>query len=390
MYETLFALYLLSGVIKQLGLLFQIVPPDITLILLVGILSYNIGHFSKHINRIKIEKILKQIILLFFIIFFLLLFSSLYSESENGKYFKIVLYLIVAYSFFIPFNKPEFNIKLFLRIFLFFSLVIGLLYVYFFPKIYLHDYKSLENNIASLYLTVGYLCGLIVLLLLRFSKLFVSKLNILFIFIFIFILLVSGARGPLLFMAISMIVFITVSKIKITRVHFIYAFVLLGILLSFNISIGADYLSMLDRSNQRFSLLFAEDAGNSVNTRLNYISFSLDKISSEVSNFFFGMGVNSYGILSTGKDIFSHPHNIFLEIFFEIGLLGLIFFIALFCLFFYYIFKHERELLPVFIYLVLNAMKSSSYVQSRILFGMIGILFFIIIQKQKNIIKDEI
>ncbi|NLP19879.1 MAG: hypothetical protein GX378_03830, partial [Bacteroidales bacterium] len=145
---------------------------------------------------------------------------------------------------------------------------------------------------------------------------------------------------------------------------------------------------LLDRSVFRISLLMpssdsetssvpttsnttkSSSINTSVDTRIDQLKFSMDLIKNNKFESIYGFGVGSFGILYLQKDFRAYPHNIFLEIWVELGLIGLI----LFLIFLYFVFSKNLNgtnyiNLLVLVYIILNVLKSSSYVDIRVFFA---------------------
>ena len=133
------------------------------------------------------------------------------------------------------------------------------------------------------------------------------------------------------------------------------------------------YALLLERSVSRLLMLLDPQYSASITTRISQVSFSLDKIFENAGNFFFGLGVGSFGILFEGEDERLYPHNAILEIGFELGIVGVILFIILVFLYFKKL-RFNLNFLLIFVYLFLNSMKSYSLVDSRVMFGILSVL----------------
>ena len=107
--------------------------------------------------------------------------------------------------------------------------------------------------------------------------------------------------------------------------------------------------------------------GASANIRVEHYHDSLELIFLNVSNFIFGTGIGSYEIEVSGFDGRNHPHNQILEIWTELGLIGLVIYLV----YFIFLIKNNSKFYVyisnlIIIYSVLNLLKSSSLVDIRI------------------------
>jgi len=110
----------------------------------------------------------------------------------------------------------------------------------------------------------------------------------------------------------------------------------------------------------------------SVNERLEYLEFCKEKIFENPVNFVFGYGNGSFSREFDGTDRRLYPHNIVLEILFEMGVVGLI----LFLLFYTEVVKNYKYSSTIWavVYLTLNSMKSSNLTDIRLLFAIMAIM----------------
>jgi O-antigen ligase len=127
----------------------------------------------------------------------------------------------------------------------------------------------------------------------------------------------------------------------------------------------------------RFSNLIEGDAFES---RGVLIQKSIEIIEAK---FLFGTGYGGFGLTASGSDSRAYPHNIILEIFVETGIVGLLLFLFFFIYFFSRIFarliSHKKDVCSLdfslcFFYFFMNALKSSSFIDLRNLFGLMGII----------------
>jgi len=125
--------------------------------------------------------------------------------------------------------------------------------------------------------------------------------------------------------------------------------------------------------------------GVSTYERLIFWKYSITMIFKNAFRFFFGYGIGSFGVLFSGYDGRLYPHNMILETWFELGFIGVI---ILFLFFISYIMEVIRKgnawlLIPLGVPL-LDAMKSFSLPDLRILFGIMGIVLNFIVWKQNS------
>ena len=153
-------------------------------------------------------------------------------------------------------------------------------------------------------------------------------------FIMLFVLLLSiilsGSRGPLVSIIIGSIIYALLYESKHSNRIFGYGILAIG-------SITALLLLLPENLTQRFfdvsqSAVIMTQQGvekvNTIATRFEYWSMSLQAWVSSVTNFFVGLGVGGFSSLFIWGDWRWYPHNLFFEIIAELGLIGLIIMIS--------------------------------------------------------------
>ena len=390
--ELLLILYVLSGYIKVFLILYNIsIGIDITLLLAL-ILVFNV-FLSKKI----ILKSFFTSIVLFLVFFIWMIITIIYSTSNEYLFNKIFLFSTNIVAFLIPlllFSKIE--IKSLLNKFVLISTPLGIWFIAFIlPKMY---FNEIYNNASQAYLTVSLFSGMNILILLLLKvKLFKnSYINLLFIILNIAVLILSGGRGGLVlaFLVLTIFGFFKL-KLKLKQLKLILKSISLIILFGFiigNLIRQTEYVELFERSIRRLELLTEfngiNSGGNSVEVRVGMLNFSYDKIVHSPTSLLFGYGIGSFWYEYTGIDGRGYPHNLVLEILFELGLIGLLIFI----IFSGVTLKHFKytALSWIVFYLLLNSLKSSSLVDLRILFFMFSLALiegsnnFLLKNKRKN------
>ena len=165
------------------------------------------------------------------------------------------------------------------------------------------------------------------------NKLIFIGLILSFLLSIIFLLL-SGARGSLLGLMIALIYLSR--NIRDKRFIFSSIFVIL-LFLIFMLLNQEIFLTI-----NRFLILFSGDESS----RIYLFSQAIKLWSQDISTILFGAGVKSFPIFIYQNDFGYYPHNVFLEILCELGLIGLIIFLRILFLFF----KHrgDNELINTF------------------------------------------
>jgi O-antigen ligase len=249
-----------------------------------------------------------------------------------------------------------------------------------------------------MYLGIAELTGLSILLLLYHSS-FKKKNLVTYILIFVnsLILFISGGRGPLIFLFLIILVqkslkamkYLLSLKVLVTKKQFRRTVLLLIISIClthyFYSNLPTDFQILIQRELSRLSYVLdpkhsADDP--SLNARKEHIRFSIQVITSSIESFLFGYGIGSYNVLYNHTEGRGYPHNIVLETWVELGIVGTI----LLCSFLFSIFflKKQKELLIPYIYMLLNAMKSSSLVDLRLFFAIISLTLILGGNEKRN------
>ena len=214
-------------------------------------------------------------------------------------------------------------------------------------------------------------------------------------------LILSGGRGGLVLAFLVLTIF-GFFKSKFKQLKLILKSISLIILFGFIIGHfirQTEYVELFDRSITRLELLIEFNGfnsggggGKSVEERVGMLNFCYDKIVHSPTSLVFGYGIGSFWYEYTGIDGRGYPHNLVLEILFELGLIGLLIFI----IFWGVASKHFKytALSWIVFYLLLNSLKSSSLVDLRILFFMFSLALidgsnnFVLQKKSKNARND--
>jgi hypothetical protein len=155
---------------------------------------------------------------------------------------------------------------------------------------------------------------------------------------------------------------------------------------------SSNYKEIVKRTVFRFEVLFSnteidfeandnqvstKDKNYSYNKRLEFFIFSKEKIFQNSKSIVLGYGLGSFSNEFSNEDKRLYPHNIILEIVFELGIIGILIMLGL-VLANIKIFKNylSNFALLAVIVLFFNAMKSSSIVDLRVLFALYAISIF--------------
>jgi len=398
MSETIFVLFLLSGLIKSFLLFFagNLLIVDITLLLavfLIGILLIETYKNAFARNEFYFPSDSRTILFTLVFLYVWMIASLYYTPSPRYCYAKIFLFLTNIIAAVFPFLYSSFNTRRFFRVFAYTGSGLVLFYSKLLPTIY-DSYlrNTTDKEFVLKYLDVGFLAGILVLIVLfgcpgmnRIFKILLIGLNG-------WAILISAARGPLLFLLFILFIRAAVSIYKFFRTswtfkfkNILYLFTGFGIVAAGIYYIMDKYSVLLERSLTRLSQV-TDSASASVSERVVMISFSIDKTLENGYRFLFGYGIGSYGILYGGIDGRLYPHNVILEIAFELGIMGVLIFLFLLFLYTRKI-RYNLNYLLIFAYLLLNSLKSYSLIDLRIMFGILSVLVILTGHELKK--KDE-
>ena len=381
----IYTLYIISGTIKTIMLAYNMsFPIDISilsalfLLLIIILTFYKYRDFNRDFLQVNI----------YFLLFFAwMLISSIYTPSYSYWSHKIVYFLTNFVAFIFPLiYYREFDNKWFFKMLILFTTIIDLIFVInVLPDIYINEafYKA-----SGMYLDVATYSGLnILLFVINRVKFKIPLMGITLLLLNLYTLVASGGRGGLIFTVLLLFIYMVknFNKYFIVIISSTLALALAISMHSVNISKksveeGDRTINVAQRSINRLLLLYdnltegsKEVSDNkSVNERLEYLEFCKEKIFENPVSFLFGYGNGSFSREFDGTDRRLYPHNIVLEILFEMGVVGLI----LFLLFYTEVVKNYKYSSTIWavVYLTLNSMKSSNLTDIRLLFAIMAIM----------------
>ncbi|MBB6453301.1 O-antigen ligase [Salirhabdus euzebyi] len=389
-FEMLFALFLHAGVYKANPVINSVFPIDITLFFFIA--SVAIGFYIIAFKRgFKIEHKAGVSLLLFIIFLIYSLFSLIWTPGSAYATEKILhMFSLVAWSFvasIVIIAPSTERVKRFLLI----NVLFGgwLTYEAFQAYLQTSGVNFVTVN-GSGYLGVGQLISVGAVIIFGFllfyrNHIFIKLVSLLLFIFFMSILLILGGRGPLLaaFIGILVPVFYAVrlnqSFIKIKG----YAVFIILIFLSSVLSLV--YLWQTNQQLLTLSRLVAFFQGadpSSAGTRSSYYE---DSIFYWMESPLLGNGIGSWPVLHYGSDIRDYPHNIFLEIIVELGLVGLILFLLLLGYFLRNVLSIKKVasnkmnilLVMIFANSFLNVLLSGDIPDNRMFFVFLGLLSYL-------------
>ncbi|MGE0088171.1 MAG: O-antigen ligase family protein [Bacteroidales bacterium] len=358
-------------------------PIDLTLLLSIFlVIDVLIYAFRK--KKIMLSKYIIISIITLLLFYFLLIISKIYSPSHDYALKKIFYFNLNIIAYLYPLLKSNFNLKKFIKLLIYVGLFFGIINLLYFG-LYLSkiiDYQQF-SKVSGDYIGIGILLGLNVILLSfpEIKKLFKGETRLVFYFLSIVLLLFSGARGPILFTLITLFFLYVFQKnninLTIFRIVNIKRFIvfLIGIILIIVVIIlfkdvfflvSKRYIQLIE------GFVFGKSSGG-YDLRKEYIDFVLIHSRDGFLEFFFGHGVGSFGYYFLGEDIELYPHNLILEILFELGICGILLFVVFVIFSINNQFKNRLILYSIF-FIFLNSLKSFSIIELRMLFGLLAII----------------
>ncbi|AZQ63570.1 hypothetical protein EI427_15475 [Flammeovirga pectinis] len=370
-----FLLFLLSATLKVVLIYYEINSfVDLTLASSFMLIVYMLANY----NQMRSVNLLGSISIIIFFSFVILCCLSLsYTLSPHYSIVKTVLMSLNVVALMYPYFNRKLDIG---RLIYHLQIIILPIVIWF---IFLYNirwtpYKYLINIdniylIRGVYLALSMWLGIFILYLSRSSAgISFYKWRLLF---YILLMLLLGARGPLIFV-ILLTISMNVTSIINLRFHkkdLKYLLFLIIGFLPFLIKYFNKFMSLFGFGFARFFKLFEEGGGESIKERTRLLSFSYDMIFNEnIIYTFFGYGIGSFSLLYQGEDIRYYPHNILVEAWFELGIIGFIL-LTIFCLIPF--FKKNKSKIPltIILFLLINSMKTSSFVDLRIMYSLISI-----------------
>lgn len=405
MVELIYALFLLSGIIKFFILSFAggLIPIDFTLlcaILLLGI--YAAAFFKDFYNRSKFHIIgpTRSLIIAVLALYLWMFFTLLYTHSPSYCYTKLFMFLTILLALGFPLVYRGFKPGRFITLYSYIGTGLVFAYSALLPNFFA-GYMAMagdeDKEFVVKYLDIGHLAGIMILILAFACPRMKPVIKAILIGINLWAVLISAARGPIVFLLLVILLRLGASFINFLRgkgkLELKYLFYMAAGFGVFGAGVyyAMDrYADLIERTFRRLTQVM-DTASSSVSQRISMLSFTLEKIFDNAWNFLLGLGIGSFGILFDGVDERNYPHNVILELWFEVGIVGVILFVVILLIYLKKLWSNFSFLL-IYLYLLLNIMKSSSLVDSRIMFGTLSVLvlYDILLVKRKNNTENHI
>jgi len=397
--EFAFAILILSGTLKAIMIIMGISGlPDLTLLSAFLVSIIMIVHMKTTLYELSYKKVELIGILTLFYLF--MIFSLGYTSSSSASITKTINFGTMALAFYFPLLVKDFNLNKFINSLTIFIFISSIIFLNFYTKYLNNDMAMILSmgeeeaiQMTAQYLTISWLNGILVLYYFfqknQNSWIQWSILTISFIF-----LISAGGRGPLIFTILIIGIYFLyqliltlysfrVQKLIIPILIFIsITAYIIFIVSNTNITKNNKSLNLVNHTVERLMGLVKEkNGGSSAYSRIENAKFSINKIN---QNPFWGYGIGSYAYEKKHNDILDYPHNIFLEVWFELGYIPLIIFLFLF----YRIYKNIDPnrcawCMALYFYFLLNILKSSSLIDTRMMLGFYAIFITIEYKEEK-------
>jgi len=346
---------ILSGTYKPYGMILAptIFVYVIPLLLVLAILDIL---FSFVFNKINISHNYFLGLMLLLAFGCLIIVSLFYSPSQEYKYEKSLSFLvpIIFFLYALVLQGKSLEPIIYPYIILLIPLTVGIILAQGITQDInssLDVTDTFSNDMIFDYLALGNHLAVTVIFLNYFNKSLALQI---FILILLFVI---GARGPFLF---CLLVLIAMNA----RYFFTFRFVKLGL---YFFGISAIYFllfgvsnEIFDRGFNRMERMFSD--GGSALQRLELFKFAFFAHGDSFFKTIFGGGFGSFGIEHQGIDFRAYPHNIILEVFFELGVIGVLCLICFGALIYRSAAGRKTVFFWIFIFFFINSLKSSSLI----------------------------
>lgn len=375
------AAFLLSSVFKP-----ALPESPIDISVLFFIVSVLMG-VNRVIKKPKINRRFLTPITLFIAFTGILVFSLLYTPSKVYSMQKILIFLsFTTWSFIGPFllidNKD--SLKKFLMSFVIISFITSIyVLIDYFTSDAIAYMRVGVNGENSLGLGRMAAMGSIIIIMIFLFNSKVDKKNRIYslfaLLILLLTLLLSGSRMSLISLILLVVVFLFIKTFRFTKGDILLNKRSTKVALSL-IPIPLLLIPFKDSLQTilvRLTQLFDSSGVGSYSLRTELFSLA---IGIWENNPLFGDGFGSYGLHYHGFDSAYYPHNIFLEILAEVGLVGFI----LFCIFLIVPFIKNNifesnyiqiTVLLLFLYMLLNANTTGDINDNRMMFTFLSLMY---------------
>lgn len=358
--------FLYSGLIKWIPF-----PVDFTLFFGFFTLLFLLNDIRK--EKFKLYSItIGYLYLVFFIFSLFYMLTYFYSLSTVYAAIKVrgVFLNMLAFTFPITSIRCDYSknittiittLSLLMIGFLSFLLINDLFILFILPD---EQQIKLFNVAIPTYLDVGAFISISFILLLNINSIYATLIKI----VVFYFLIILGGRGPLLTLIFIVMISFLIKKQDLSK-YFIYLFILVFLVLLYF------YFDLSFIDFDRLNIFKNYGSDESVNDRIIFIGKCIGGF---IDKPIFGNGIGATGMLISGQDIVLYPHNLFVEILAEFGMVGFVLFASIFIFFIQTIVhkKIPRVYIPfilIVFYLFMQDMKSGAFEAWRISCGWLAI-----------------
>lgn len=381
MNELIYTLFVLSIFMKVLLNLAGIhLPVNLTVFLAPVLIVMMWYEQSRKQFKIKSDSNILSVLFLF-IFWGWMFISTTYSIAPTFKIVKPSLFFLNILIFVYPiFVKLDY--KLFFKQFFFIASLLEPILLVLIPLLLFGDIEGSK----TFYLALGEFSGVIILLFLVLFRKGIFKFNAgwaVLILLHTIILIANPARGAVLFTVFLLLIWVGINFyqfIDIKSMILLVVLILVGFIIVFQLfNYFPEYGNFIIlRMKKLFEAFFVRDNSLievSTFERLQFWKFAVKMIfHGDIFHFLFGYGIGSFGKLWNGFDGRLYPHNMFLETWFELGLIGIVI-LTLFLLTTVFAIIKKKNYYFFFPIAVtfLDAMKSGSLPDLRLFFSLLAI-----------------
>lgn len=379
-----------KGFIQKSMPLFESI--DYTLILAVFLWTGLGIQFLK--GRLHIPKWSMKLIITFLFFLIALTFSGLYTPSYNYGILKIIRFIVFGSTMFLAplviIRQSSDSIQLFR----YFKVLAGVIVLYMIGQLiylavtggllsYVVRVTLLEANPIQVGRILSIVAGMIIILIIRQKGPNRVLLGIMLVMILITVVS-TGSRGPLvsLFGGVFLYFLLFETKFRSRSISYFLTTVILVSLLIYLLPENLTYRYLQASQGDIVVTQTGVERISTIATRLNMWRMSIDSWISNIQNATVGLGAGGFSSLFIWRDFRWYPHNIFMEILVELGLVGITLIFALFVFSVQEILrcriqgrftKHTAFWIVAFVIMFLSAQFSGDINDNRILFMLLTI-----------------
>ncbi len=381
--ETFFVLFLFAGLYKA-DSRFNWVSVDLTALFAALILAW--GFYIFFICGLKVKRNALNLLIIFILFiscaFLSLIYTPGFAYARQKVLYISTLNLLAFTIAALIIASSRARIKRFMMALIVFSIV---MFVEVFKNYLQSGGIGFVTAFNTNYLGVGRVLGLGAILWLSiflFTKKLIWRIfSIGALAFYLFLMFVSGGRGPVVAFISTSLMFLLLGFLPGKTVRYYrFSFRLIGLWILLIIFLLMFISPLSTTTLQRFLVIYEDPShGYSVAVRLEYYK---DAFHYWLASPIWGHGIGSWPILEGEEDTRKYPHNIFLEIAVELGLIG----VCLFMGFLFYGLKCLGDLdrvrsdplkmttLMLLINMIVNAQFSGDLHDNRVLFALVGLI----------------